>query len=284
MNSFVKRGLTFFIAVPLIFGVIFYLPYLHFIVFNSFVIVCSFIGTFEMSTFFSRTNNPISPWVHGFVGTILPVIAYLNVAHIVVDQVFFIVMINLIGLIFVSKVYKGEKHGFEHLLSETAGTVFIMFYPGVFLSYLIKVSSLNHPSFLLLLLIALVFGNDTGAYIFGMLFGRNNAGVLKVSPNKSVAGFAGGIVVSLGLSAAFYFFIPWLFSDSLLFALALGLIIGVLTIAGDLFESALKRSADIKDSGVVIPGRGGILDSADSMILAAPFFYYLFLFIQRGPS
>jgi phosphatidate cytidylyltransferase len=282
MNSMLKRTLTFFIAVPVIFGIVFLLPHFHFLAFNLIVIAASFLGTYEIAVFFKKNLNPISAWTHGAMGSVLPVIAYLESANIITVDIFFIVLVVMTGLIFVSKVYKGEKHGFEHLLSETAASLFIVVYPGVFLSYLIRISALVHPSFLLILLIALVFGNDAGAYVFGMAFGRNNAGILKVSPNKSIAGFAGGIFSSLLIAGGFYFFIPDLFRNSWVFALTLALVIGVLTIAGDLFESALKRSANIKDSGTVVPGRGGMLDSADSMILSAPFFYYLFLFIQQG--
>jgi phosphatidate cytidylyltransferase len=61
----------------------------------------------------------------------------------------------------------------------------------------------------------------------------------------------------------------------------LGLLVGIAVIFGDLIESGLKRSARVKDSGIAIPGRGGMLDSIDSLLFSAPLYYYLFLAISR---
>ncbi len=61
----------------------------------------------------------------------------------------------------------------------------------------------------------------------------------------------------------------------------MGVVVGLTVMLGDLLESGLKRSAGVKDSGIVIPGRGGILDSVDSMVLSAPLFYYAFVLAGR---
>ena len=116
----------------------------------------------------------------------------------------------------------------------------------------------------------LVFGSDTFAYFFGIAFGKNNKGIIKVSPNKSVAGFIGGLLVPalFGLLSAYIF--PEIFTYSLFEGFLLGGITAALAATGDLIESSFKRCAEVKDSGNIIPGRGGVLDSVDSVVMAAP--------------
>jgi phosphatidate cytidylyltransferase len=100
------------------------------------------------------------------------------------------------------------------------------------------------------------------------------------SPNKSIAGFAGGLAASVGIVILAVIFIPAAFTStmmpSILAGTLLGLGAGIAATLGDLSESALKRSANVKDSGTLILGRGGALDSIDSIILAAPVYYLLY--------
>jgi len=82
------------------------------------------------------------------------------------------------------------------------------------------------------------------------------------------------------MSCVFHYAFPWLFNRSVGWTLALGVLIGLGTIAGDLIESALKRSAHVKDSGSVMIGRGGLMDSVDSILFCAPVFYLVFRLIR----
>jgi len=128
---------------------------------------------------------------------------------------------------------------------------------------------------LVLCFFLLIWSNDVFAYFIGRKFGKT-ALAKTISPNKTIEGFLGGFVGSLlvGLLAKFIFpEIGWHF-------LPIALIVGITGPVGDLFESALKRKGDIKDSGKILPGHGGILDRFDAAIMAAPFvFLYLLLFV-----
>jgi phosphatidate cytidylyltransferase len=136
-----------------------------------------------------------------------------------------------------------------------------------------------------------VFANDGMAWLAGKLFGKGNQGVIPVSPQKSVAGFIGGTIASIivGVGAALLFpaiFTPQYDFFSAIYPVAgalLGLLTGIAATCGDLGESAIKRSSGLKDSGHIIPGRGGVLDSIDSIALAAPVFYLAFSFIFVHP-
>lgn len=119
----------------------------------------------------------------------------------------------------------------------------------------------------------LVWVNDSFAYIVGKNFGRQKL-FPSISPKKTVEGFLGGLLFSCISS----YFISAYMDETLSFTswLILAIIVSVFGTLGDLIESKFKRQADVKDSGVIMPGHGGLLDRLDSIIFAAPFIY-LFL-------
>jgi phosphatidate cytidylyltransferase len=131
----------------------------------------------------------------------------------------------------------------------------------------------------LLVIMLIVMTNDSAAYYSGCAFGKHRLYPL-VSPKKSIEGALGGLLGSIGgtLLARLTFF-PQL---TLLDALLTAVFIGMLGQAGDLFESLLKRSFGVKDSGTSIPGHGGVLDRLDSIIFAAPATYYYATYFFRG--
>jgi len=127
----------------------------------------------------------------------------------------------------------------------------------------------------LLVIMLIVMTNDSAAYYTGSAFGKHRLYPL-VSPKKSIEGALGGLVGSIGgtMLAKFTFFPQLTVIDALLTAV----FIGILGQTGDLFESLLKRSFGVKDSGSLIPGHGGVLDRLDSIIFAAPAMYYYVIF------
>ena len=127
---------------------------------------------------------------------------------------------------------------------------------------------------LVLLLIAAVFLNDTGAYFTGRAIGRHKLSP-RVSPNKSIEGFIGGLVV--GTFVMWYgHFIVETGGDHVLSgweSLGIGIAVALATPLGDLFESLIKRAAGVKDSGRLLGEHGGMLDRIDALLLAIPTFY-----------
>ena len=128
---------------------------------------------------------------------------------------------------------------------------------------------------LVLFLIALTQLNDVAQYVWGKTLGKVKI-IPKVSPNKTLAGFLGGVftVTVLSVLAA-----PWFTPLSFLQAVGAGLVISIGGFIGDVTISALKRDLNVKDSGSLIPGHGGILDRLDSLTYTAPlFFHYVYYF------
>jgi phosphatidate cytidylyltransferase len=121
-----------------------------------------------------------------------------------------------------------------------------------------------------LLTFTCIWAADIGAYFVGKYFGKTP--LSGISPKKTVEGAIFGITASIivGIAVAYYINLP----DFYLTGAALGSLIGIASLLGDLTESMLKRDAGVKDSGDLIPGHGGILDRTDSYIFTAPLVYY----------
>jgi phosphatidate cytidylyltransferase len=137
----------------------------------------------------------------------------------------------------------------------------------------------EHGSKLLLMLFALVWINDAGAYFAGKSLGKRKFAPV-ISPNKTWEGAIGGFLatVILGMFIGGYSSI-FTFRQGLF----LGVLLGVIAPIGDLLESAIKRGAGVKDSGTLLPGHGGVLDRIDSVIFCAPVFYFYVFHMQHAP-
>jgi phosphatidate cytidylyltransferase len=136
---------------------------------------------------------------------------------------------------------------------------------------------------MVLYLIAVVKISDVGAFFTGRSLGKHKL-FPRLSPKKTWEGLAGGVLSSLGMSLAFYWFTNGALGKvafGLHDAIILGLILPIVAVIGDLFESLLKRAAGVKDSGAIIPGMGGVLDVLDSLMFGAPVLYaYVTLFLR----
>ncbi len=156
------------------------------------------------------------------------------------------------------------------LLADTAAAVLAPVYIGVPLGCLVGVHAIAGRE-AVLLLIATVAVSDTAQYYTGRTFGRTPLAPLR-SPKKTREGAIGGVVIApifLAIAGSYWLpAFPWWWHASV------GLGIVVTGIIGDLFESMLKRAADMKDSGTLIPGHGGVLDRIDALLFAAPLFYF----------
>ena len=120
---------------------------------------------------------------------------------------------------------------------------------------------------LIVLLVLIVASADIGAFFAGRRWGRHKLAA-NVSPGKTWQGFAGGVVANLLLAVLVW----WFAGSSLGYWLVLIVPASLVSVLGDLLESMLKRHRGIKDSGVILPGHGGILDRLDSLTAAAPVF------------
>jgi len=154
-------------------------------------------------------------------------------------------------------------------------TVFTIVYVGLLPTFLAQIR-LCYGLPLLIAFIAIVKMGDIGAFTVGKLFGRNKMAPT-LSPGKTIEGAVGALLFSVGTSLLFFFWIlPALGMTEFGYAgwwIAFGGVLCLLGMLGDLAESLMKRDAEIKDAGTLVPGFGGVLDILDSLLLAAPAAY-----------
>ena len=177
------------------------------------------------------------------------------------EDLIFVVVIVVASLVAFTKEHD-YPIGFEILKP--------LFYP--FVSFLFLLSLYNEFGVQALLwMLVVVAGTDIGAYFVGKSIGKHK--FCATSPNKTLEGVLGGIVTGSLLGSLFA-----LSSVPFLYSVAISLLVAVASVFGDLFESYLKREADIKDSGDIFPGHGGVLDRADGYLFGG----VILLILLRG--
>jgi phosphatidate cytidylyltransferase len=273
-KGFLSRILLVGVAFPMLGAFILALPQLYHLAFNLIVIGASVVGAMETGALFKARRIPTSDILVPILAGTLPVGAYLEVAGVIPPHWLGIWFPAAIGTLLVRAVLFARTRELRSILSFTSSSFFSLIYPAYFLSWIVRLSSLPEPSLSILFFLCLVFGNDMAAYFAGSLWGASTRLNLPVSPQKSAVGFAAGFVGSMVIVGLFLLLAPGFPSFGVPLTIALGLSTGVTVILGDLLESGLKRSAGVKDSGIIIPGRGGMLDSVDSMLFTAPLFFY----------
>ena len=191
------------------------------------------------------------------------------------DLVMILTVSSVLGALVVALISTGELRQY---LTTACSTIFCIIYLGLSLSFLIplrlstslggQASAAVPADKLVLFLFAVIWAGDVFAYLIGRWIGRTSI-FPRISPKKtlegSFAGLAGSLVTAAIISRLWPSETPGLKT-----AMLLGALLAVAGQAGDLAESALKRSADVKDSGTLLPGHGGLLDRMDSVIFGAP--------------
>jgi phosphatidate cytidylyltransferase len=162
-----------------------------------------------------------------------------------------------------------------YLVFALFNTVYISL-PLILLNF-IQLESLQMEIPFALAIFIVIWTNDTFAYLGGISFGKHKM-LKRVSPLKSWEGFLGGLIMVIPVLLIFYHFFP---SFGIVNWIIFGLLTVIFGVTGDFLESLIKRGADIKDSGNLLPGHGGILDRIDSVLIAIP---VIFIYLQIALS
>lgn len=190
---------------------------------------------------------------------------------------YLLLVVPLIFSVFISELYKKNKIPFANISYTFVGFVYVTIPFCFFYSLGFLADGLTYSYHLPLAFLLMLWANDTGAYLFGMRFGKRRL-FERHSPKKSWEGFFGGIFTSLLVAFIVAKFFPEL--TPVVWA-GMALLISCFGTLGDLVESMLKRSLDAKDSGSFLPGHGGFLDRFDGLLIAAPVVYvYLYLILH----
>ena len=274
MNNTIQRLLLFFIGIPAIVLMIVFLQGLHHAAVSALIVVATAGASWELAGLLRAKGFPVRRLVSACVGATIPLLFWLStwLHHPILPGRIALLGTACLLILLLAPFAFVKTDAISRLVPEVLGLVFAILYPGILAGYLVNIAaSLPFATEATITFAALTLGNDSLAWLFGVTIGKTR-NLIAVSPNKSAAGFVGGLLGSVGLAFAAAAIFPDHLPMNPLLLTALGLGTGIATQVGDLFESALKRSAGVKDSGSMIPGRGGFLDSVDSLLFAAPVF------------
>ena len=266
-----QRLLVFFIGLPLVVSLVWFNQF-HHIALHALIFVASLLASNELYHLFEHKFSLQPRSLLVIASVLLPFSAALLVVFesdiSLLNYIFvFIILFCMAWEVLSSKTFENSV---SHLLS----SMFIVFYSGFLPSFVSRMTLHEHSREFIAFFFLMVCMCDSVAWFFGVLFGKNNKGFIKASPNKSVAGFIGGFAGTILTGIIAHFIFPNVFTGPLYKILLFSFFVAIVSIIGDLVESVFKRSVEIKDSGALIPGRGGVLDSIDSIVFVAPVYYF----------
>jgi len=263
------RELTAVIGVPFAVWVVGWAPQAAF---NIIIAAVAALALYEFLLFGKRKGYDVP--VPLCVAIMLFIIAAFVLEHVSVEMGMFAALLVLPAW------YVFRPVSIEQALPSSAVAVLATTYVGMLAGSLIRL----HNDFaegpkLVFFLTLVVWLGDTGAYYVGRRFGKRKLSP-RISPKKTVEGLLGGIAASVITAVAIHFtFFP---QFQLVHAVVVGIVLSITGVIGDLAESMWKRSADVKDSGTLLPGHGGFFDRFDSIFFTAPILYIYWALLHRG--
>ena len=262
MSNLAKRSITGLLFGIVVLGSIFYGPYTQISVFSLFML----LGLIEYYRLFDqhpivKISKEIGVFIGVFIFSLMVGIS-LKILPIISITIIFPLFFTLI----LNELWKKQENPIINISVLVFGIIYI-----VIPFYLTIDLNLRDASDLPLIvgMFLLIWTNDCFAYCIGRVLGKRKL-FERISPNKTWEGALGGIVFTLILG---YIIGAYINKGEELFWMVSALIIAPCSIYGDLLESLFKRSLNIKDSGTILPGHGGILDRFDAALFAIPFFY-----------
>jgi phosphatidate cytidylyltransferase len=269
ISPHLKRWITAIVAVPILVLLIIYASDL---VFALFVTAVSVGGVLEYNrlVFVERSRAEKAQTL--FLAVLLPLAAFFKNTQLMLGCVTIGAILAAVSYLF-GRAWRGH---FD--LSSPAKVLLGVLYIPLLLSHIIPLRNGPDGVYWVFLIIVIAFAGDVAAFYIGRTFGRRKLAPA-VSPGKTVEGIFGLVAGSvLGTALYQFFFFPQI---PLVHAVMMGFIGSLLGQMGDLFESTIKRSSGAKDSGIMLPGHGGILDRIDCLLFIIPLVYYYRAFVIR---
>ncbi len=256
----ILRIFSAIIGILILFLFLFYLSKIHF---YFFVFLITILALLELhKIIFAKIN------LYFFLAVIFTSILYKLIWNHSIN-VFFQLFTGFIILLFSYLILRHNEFKKESL--NVAKFLFSIIYVPLMSLYALYIYNLKNGQFYLLHFFIICWATDTFAYLVGTFYGKNKL-CEKISPKKTFEGLWGGITGGIILGCFAKFFIHNISINQLI---AISLFTSVFCVFGDLFESIIKRKFNVKDSGIMFPGHGGILDRIDGLLFAIPVYYFL---------
>lgn len=253
-----RRLLTAAVAVPLLLLIILRGPAWLFLALAT---AFALTGYWELQKLLKSADKALLPI--GYVGTVLLVASFFFAELTFMHASLAALLLTGVAVVMQRKPQRDE-------LAAVVGTVFATFYVGALLGSLVGLRMLEPDPDgrrWVVFLLTVVFVGDAGAYYVGKSIGKHPLAP-RLSPKKTIEGLGGDVVFAVAIAVVLN---AWWFPGLSVASVAgLGVLLALLGVAGDLFESFLKRAAEVKDTSTLIPGHGGVLDRVDSILFAGP--------------
>ncbi len=246
-----------------------------------FIPIFGLILVFALHEFYrmveKNTPHTISKAFNIISGIVIFISAYLYITQ-VNSYIFGVVSLGYLLILFASAILLNRKDIFQTTIYSVFGQVYITLPLCLLMliAYQFTISN-NYGFYLILAIFVFMWVNDTAAYLFGSLLGKHRL-IERISPKKSIEGFIAGLLFAILAGYVFSYFYT---NYTRFFWMGFALIAALFGTLGDLFESLIKRNYDVKDSGHLIPGHGGILDRIDSLLLAIPAVYLYLMMVLK---
>ncbi|HNX88703.1 MAG TPA: phosphatidate cytidylyltransferase [Paludibacteraceae bacterium] len=267
MNNFVKRSISGGIFVTIIVCSVLLSPYTFAVIFTVFAA----LGVHEFHKLTNSTETAVNKTVAIIGAVLLFTCSFIYASGKYQYPIFSFYGFYILAVL-IAELYRKKRNPVNNWAYFILGQILIAL-PFSLLSFILYIR--DYQPIILLAVFISIWVNDTGAYVTGMLLGKHKL-FERISPKKTWEGFIGGAVFALLSGYIFSLLIPEL---SLIQWLIFSEIVVIFGTFGDLSESLLKRTEQVKDSGNIIPGHGGLLDRFDSMLMAAPVIFIWLSFI-----
>jgi phosphatidate cytidylyltransferase len=266
MSNFWQRTFTGIVFVLLLVTSI----VVHPLVFGLLFLIVIVLGMLEFQKIVSENSIDLHTVSTLVLGAAIYVLMFFQ-CYLALNPKWLYLLIPFVISIFVIEMFRQKERPFLNIALSLFSSIYVVL-PFVFLLELGFIRSRDYHYIIPLLFFCMIWMNDTGAYLVGVTFGKRKL-FPRISPKKSWEGFYGGIFFSVLFAIIVSLNIDMLTTVDLLI---MAIIVSVFGTLGDLTESMLKRSMNIKDSGTIMPGHGGILDRFDALTFAAPLVYLYF--------
>lgn len=302
-SNLFKRMLLTTITVPVVFWTLFFPLRSHILLVLIFGFIITYLGSFEINSLIFNKGIKVNRFFIPTVNLIIYGFAYIYAnnyfsvySYPQTLPLFFAFLISLLSFIYARDIFaKDLAMSFEKMSYTLFGILYIgipsFLFPfllnidpvnkladvaDVPIFYCVKTEGTQFSAMLLIYLVICIWVNDIFAYVFGMTFGKKKKLGITASPNKSLAGYIGGFLTTFVFVGAYYaLFHKYLSQMPTAFYFLFPILSGFLVPVGDLVESVVKRSVNIKDSGNIIMGRGGVLDSVDTLLFLIPVYFVI---------